>query len=48
MNKDSLISQMDRFTDELTQIRKLIVEEDSEGLKEKMRLSTEKRMRFDR
>lgn len=48
MNKDSLISQMDRFTDELTQIRKLIVQEDSEGLKEKMRLSTEKRMRFDR
>ena len=48
MNKDSLILQMDRFIDELTQIRQLIVDNDTEGLKEKMRLSTEKRMRFDK
>ena len=48
MNKDSLISQMDRFIDELTQIRQLIVDNDTEGLKEKMRLSTERRMRFDK
>ena len=48
MNKDTLIDQMDRFIDELTQIKKLIADEDTEGLKEKMRLSTERRMRFDR
>ena len=48
MNKDSLISQMDRFIDELTQIRQLIVDNNTEGLKEKMRLSTERRMRFDK
>ena len=48
MNKDSLISQMDRFMDELSQIRQLIVDNDTEGLKEKMRLSTERRMRFDK
>ena len=48
MNKDSLIAQMDRFIDELTQIRQLIVNNDTEGLKEKMRLSTERRMRFDK
>ena len=48
MNKDTLIDQMDRFIDELTQIKKLIADEDTEGLKEKMRLSTKRRMRFDR
>ena len=48
MNKETLIDQMDRFIDELTQIKKLIADEDTEGLKEKMRLSTERRMRFDR
>lgn len=48
MNKDTLIDQMDRFIDELTQIKELIADEDTEGLKEKMRLSTKRRMRFDR
>ena len=48
MNKDTRIDQMDRFIDELTQIKELIADEDTEGLKEKMRLSTKRRMRFDR
>ena len=48
MNKEALTEQMDRFISELTGIREMIVNEDAEGLKAKMRLSTERRMKFDK
>ena len=48
MNKGALIKEMDRFMDELGSIKQLIENEDVEGLKAKMRLSTERRMKFDK
>ena len=48
MNKEPLLREMNRFIDELTQIRTLIENDDAEGLKEKMKLSTKRRERFDR
>ena len=48
MNKEPLLRQMDAFINELSGIRNLIAEEDAEGLKDKMRLSTKRRARFDR
>jgi len=48
MNKDTLIGEMDRFIEELTEIKELIQKEDVEGLKAKMRLSTERRMKFNK
>ena len=48
MNKEPLLREMNRFIDELTQIRTLIENDDAEGLKEKMKFSTKRRERFDR
>ncbi len=48
MNKEPLLREMTRFIDELTNLKKLIEDNDSEGLKEKMRLSTTRRARFDK
>ncbi|MBP5653165.1 MAG: prephenate dehydrogenase/arogenate dehydrogenase family protein, partial [Lachnospiraceae bacterium] len=48
MNKEPLLREMNRFIDELTEIRTLIENDDAEGLKEKMKLSTRRRERFDR
>lgn len=47
LNQDELISQMDRFIAELTDIRNMLSEHDREGLMEKMRLSTVRRGYFD-
>lgn len=47
MNKESLLNEMGLFIDELTEMKHLIENEDSEGLKAKMRLSTERRSKFD-
>lgn len=47
-NKPALLEQMDRFLEEFQCLRALLCREDTEGLREKMRLSTERRGRFDR
>jgi len=48
MNKGALIDQIDCFQKELSAMRELISTEDQEGLKEKMRLSTQRRKLFDK
>ncbi len=48
MNKDVLLQEMDDFIDEVRSVRNLLAADDTEGLKEKMRLSTERRKWFDR
>ena len=48
MNKQALIAQMDSFLDEISLFRDMIKTENSEALREKMRLSTTKRKLFDK
>ena len=47
-NKEPLLRQMDTFLREFEQLRELLSQEDAEGLREKMRLSTERRSYFDK
>lgn len=47
-NKAPLLRQMDTFLHEFEQLRTLLEQEDVEGLREKMRLSTERRSYFDK
>ena len=46
MNKKYLLQHMDAFIAELNEFRGLLAEDDKEGLKEKMRLSTERHAFF--
>ncbi len=48
LNKPVLLEQMDLFMKELAEIRTLMEQNDEEGLKEKMRLSTARRAYFDK
>ena len=48
LNKDDLIAQMDIFMKEFEELRNTIKNEDMEKIKEKMRLSTQRRALFDR
>lgn len=48
LNKDQLLDQMDIFMKEFQALRDLLANEDREGLREKMRLSTERRGYFDK
>lgn len=48
MNKEPLIHEMNSFIDVITKMRDIIVAEDSESLKEMMRISTKRRSRFDK
>lgn len=48
LNRDALLHQMNTFLDEFTAIRDMVRDEDTEGLKEKMRLSTARRSLFDK
>ncbi len=48
MNKEKLLEEMDAFITEFQFLRYCIENEDSEALKAKMRLSTERRKAFDR
>lgn len=48
MNKDTLIEEMDNFIEEMTLIKKYMENNDAESLKQKMRQSTERRMKFDK
>ncbi|MCD7934933.1 MAG: prephenate dehydrogenase [Oscillospiraceae bacterium] len=45
-NKDALLRQMDLFADEFAVLRALLEADNREGLREKMRLSTERRAYF--
>ncbi len=48
LNKDALLEQFDNFIDECKLLRNIIFENDTEKLKEKMRLSTKRRALFDK
>ncbi len=48
LNKGPLLKQMDMFMREFAELRDMLDNEDAEGLKKKMRLSTERRALFDR
>lgn len=48
LNKDALLKQFDTFIEECNILRTMIKEEDTERLKEKMRLSTKRRSLFDK
>lgn len=48
LNKENLITEMDCFSKEFDSIRNMLACDDIEGLKEKMRLSTERRAYFDK
>lgn len=48
MNKEPLLKEMDLFINELTELRDLIEKDDTEKIKEKMRLSTSRRMKFNK
>lgn len=48
MNKTPLLDKMDRFLAEFQEFRNMLENEDREGMREKMRLSTERRAWFDK
>ncbi len=48
LNREALLSQMDKFLLELYRMRYMLEVGDAEGLREKMRLSTERRAVFDK
>lgn len=48
MNKEVLLSEMNDFISELTYMKTLLEDEDREGMREKMRTSTERRAWFDK
>lgn len=48
LNKDALIQEIDAFSDELALFRKMLVNDDKDGMREKMRASTARRSLFDK
>lgn len=48
MNKEPLLRQMDLFIEEFQRMRNMLESGDKEGMREKMRLSTQRRALFDR
>ena len=48
MNKDVLLKEMDEFIEEMSNMRDLLANEDAEGMKEKMKISTKRRGWFDK
>ncbi len=48
LNRDCLLSEMDRFSEQLAAMREHLVNGDREGLREMMRTSTERRAKFDK
>ena len=48
LNKDELISQMDLFVSKFMELRDAIKEEDTDKMREMMRISTERRKHFDK
>lgn len=48
LNKPALLKEMDAFIAEITRFREMLANDDAEGMKEKMRCSTERRLQFDK
>lgn len=48
MNKEPLLSQMDRFLDQFNRLREHLQDEDREAMREMMRISTARRSLFDK
>lgn len=48
MNKEALLKQMDAFMEEFSLFRQMLADGDTEGMRQKMRLSTERRAWFDK
>lgn len=48
LNREALLKQMDIFLEELKGFREMLAAGDTEGMREKMRLSTERRAMFDK
>ena len=48
MNKEKLLESMDAFISEFQTFRDMLAADDKEGMREKMRLSTERRAWFDK
>lgn len=48
LNKEALLTEMDAFAKEFNVFRQMLLDEDVDGMKEKMRASTKKRMKFDK
>jgi prephenate dehydrogenase len=47
-NKDALINQMEMFIDKFQQLKSMLMEEDTDGMRKMMRHSTERRALFDK
>ncbi len=48
LNRDALLSEMDSFAAEFERLRRMLAEGDREGMRQMMRLSTERRSLFDK
>lgn len=48
LNRDALLREMDSFIREMREFRKMLIDGDAEGMREKMRRSTERRSLFDK
>ena len=48
LNRDALLCEMDRFINEFSVFREMLASGDSEGMRKKMRASTERRSLFDK
>ena len=48
LNKEPLLREMDSFISELTSLREMLINDDREGLRKKMKLSTKRRAYFDK
>ena len=48
LNKDALLQEMNSFISEFLNFRDMLINNDVDGMREKMRLSTKKRMFFDK
>ena len=48
LNREALLSEIDAFADELSEFRRMLVDRDSDGMREKMRSSTARRALFDK
>ena len=48
LNREALLSEIDAFSDELSEFRRMLVNGDAEGMREKMRSSSARRTLFDK
>ena len=48
LNKDALLSETDAFIEQITKMRDMIASDDRDGIREMMRMSTERRKKFNK